>query len=183
MHPLKEYHREVIVRIPYYLFFIRFKVINRKLRWITFLCYNCNCVPSGDQSVSDRDRSPWGYCKHIYCRFFPQFYLKQPISLNLNKFEKNTPTEETHCLHILLAMNMKSEYMLCRSSPSKFNLPHPLKFNWQLNFSQKTAIIGVKNEVSLPDNFYSLVNVLHQYVFKYEILWKYTQLFKSYSTK
>ena len=27
--------------------------------------------------------------------FFALFYLKQSISFNLNKFEKNTPTEET----------------------------------------------------------------------------------------
>ena len=30
--------------------------------------------------------------------FFTLFYLKQPISLNLNKFEKNTSTEKTHTL-------------------------------------------------------------------------------------
>ena len=30
-----------------------------------------------------------------FIAFFMLFYLKQPISLNLNKFEKNTPTEET----------------------------------------------------------------------------------------
>ena len=30
-----------------------------------------------------------------FLAFFTLFYLKQPIELNLNKFEKNTPTEET----------------------------------------------------------------------------------------
>ena len=30
-----------------------------------------------------------------FLAFFMLFNLKNPISLNLNKFEKNTPTEET----------------------------------------------------------------------------------------
>ena len=30
-----------------------------------------------------------------FLAFFMLFYLKQPISLFQNKFEKNTPTEET----------------------------------------------------------------------------------------
>ena len=30
-----------------------------------------------------------------FLAYFTLFYLEQPISLNLNKFEKNTPTEET----------------------------------------------------------------------------------------
>ena len=30
-----------------------------------------------------------------FLAFYTLFYLKQPISFNLNKFEKNTPTEET----------------------------------------------------------------------------------------
>ena len=31
---------------------------------------------------------------YLFLAFYTLFYLKQPISLNLNKFEKNTPTEE-----------------------------------------------------------------------------------------
>ena len=59
----------------------------------------------------------------------------------------------------------------------------PPEYYWQLKFSLQVPEIGWKNEVSLTDDFNSLAGVYHQYVFKYEKLWKYIQLFKSYSTK
>ena len=55
-----------------------------------------------------------------FLAFFTLFYLKQPISLNLNKFEKYTPTEETLTqktlsIHTFSKLNTKSEYLIGRS--------------------------------------------------------------------
>ena len=52
-----------------------------------------------------------------FLAFFTLFYLKQPISLNLNKFEKNTPTEESLVKQALSKytfgkLNMKSEHFV-----------------------------------------------------------------------
>ena len=68
-----------------------------------------------------------------FLAFFTLFYLKQPISLNWNKFEKNAQTEETLIwqalsIYIFGKLNMKSEHFVSGSSIFKFNLPHPLNF-------------------------------------------------------
>ena len=64
----------------------------------------------------------------------------------------------------------------------KYNLHNPLKFTVNSTF-YKNCEKGVKNEVTLTDNFNCLAGVYHQYVFKYEILSKYLQLCKSLFNK
>ena len=61
-----------------------------------------------------------------FLAFFTLFYLKQPVSFNLIKFEKNTQTEETLTLSVYTfdKFYMKSEYLIGRSFPSKFNLSY-----------------------------------------------------------
>ena len=102
--------------------------------------------------------------------FFRLSYLLHPISLNLNKFETDTPTEEIADIVFLYYQQIKPD--IRAFSLKKFNIKVqftlPLKFYWQLKFSQKLRKMGWKNKVSLTDKFYGLAGVYHQYVFKYE---------------
>ena len=47
-----------------------------------------------------------------FLAFFTLFYLMQPISLNLYKFEKNTPTEETLIKQALSILDITAVYIL-----------------------------------------------------------------------
>ena len=65
--------------------------------------------------------------------FFRMSYLLHPISLNLNKFETDPPTEEKRTEQVLYfftisKLNLKSQHLIWRSSILKFNLPYTLNF-------------------------------------------------------
>ena len=56
---------------------------------------NAICMIIRKTQGSGHIREKQQFENYHFLAFFMLFYLKQPNSLNLNKFEKNTPTEET----------------------------------------------------------------------------------------
>ena len=99
-------------------------------------------------------------------------YLLHPISLNLSKFETDTPTKKADMSGIVFLYCQQIKPEIRALSLKKFNInvqfTLPPKFYWQLKISQKLRKMGWKNEVSLTDKFYGLAGVYHQDVFKYE---------------
>ena len=105
------------------------------------------------------------------------FYLKQPVSLNLDKFEKNTPTEETLTyktlsIHTFSKLNTKSEYLIGRSCLFKFNLHRPLK---QHKKAKKWSFFKLLFLSYIPSTLYyfhtnsiAMLYLVHKYKKKFE---------------